>query len=738
MNLRIRSTLATLFFLSGFSSLIYQVVWTRMAFASFGIIAPVLSVVLSVFMLGLAVGSWAGGRWIGPLVRRTGLSAALFYGAAELLIGVGALAVPTSFGLGERLLLTTGQVDSARYLFLSAIALGIAIFPWCVCMGTTFPFMMAHVRERDPAGSRDSFSFLYLANVLGAMAGTLLTAVVFVETLGFRHTLWVAAGSNFAIAVVGVGLGVRRGSAGTGPADDRTGSAAPARQGPDRFNLAVLFTTGFVSMAMEVVWSRGFAAVLKTQVYSFALIVFTYLGATFVGSALYRRHARRGTGWNTATILLGLALSALLPVVVNDPFFMAPKFQDPAIHALPATCLLSSICPLCAMLGYLTPRLVDTYAAGHPRRAGTAYAANVVGCILGPLLACYVLLPNVGIRYALVMLVLPLMALWTVAARSLPVFRRVLGGVALAGAVAYAAVYATDFEELILRVAPNADVRRDSIASVAAFGTRDAGQWLLVNGCGMTMLTPITKFIAHVPLALHRGVPRSALVICFGMGTTYRSALSWGIDTTVVELVPSVPKEFGQYFPDADRVMADPNGRVVIDDGRRYLSRCGRKFDVITVDPPPPITAAGSSLLFSTEFYALAKHHLNRDGIVQMWFPGGADTPTGQAVVRSMHESFPHVACFNSLTYLGIHLLGSMEPIPAHDVARMAGQMPASARADLLEWRPGVTAADYLREVIGAEVIVPDHLNRDPHVEVTDDQPYNEYYLLRRMRGIRN
>src|ERR1700759_4348719 len=105
MSLLQRKLLFLLFFLSGFSSLIYQVVWTRMAFASFGIIAPVLSVVLSVFMLGLAGGSWAGGKSIGGLVETTGLSAAFFYGGVELLIGLGAFAVPNLFVVSARILL---------------------------------------------------------------------------------------------------------------------------------------------------------------------------------------------------------------------------------------------------------------------------------------------------------------------------------------------------------------------------------------------------------------------------------------------------------------------------------------------------------------------------------------------------------------------------------------------------------------------------------------------------------
>src|ERR1035441_760950 len=154
-----------LFFVSGFCSLVYQVVWTRMAFASFGIITPVLSVVLSVFMLGLAVGAWAGGRFIASLVKKTGLSAIAFYAGAELLIGLGAFAVPKLFAAGEYFLLAAGQTNSIGYLSLSALVLAFSILPWCLFMGATFPLMMAYIRERD-CKNAESFSFLYLANVL--------------------------------------------------------------------------------------------------------------------------------------------------------------------------------------------------------------------------------------------------------------------------------------------------------------------------------------------------------------------------------------------------------------------------------------------------------------------------------------------------------------------------------------------------------------------------------------------
>src|SRR3954466_5475247 len=99
-NTRLYRVLFLLFVVSGFCGLLYQVVWLRLAFAAFGVITPVLSIVLSVFMLGLSVGSWLGGRWITALTTRTGRSAIWFYAASELCLGIGGLVVPMIFAVG--------------------------------------------------------------------------------------------------------------------------------------------------------------------------------------------------------------------------------------------------------------------------------------------------------------------------------------------------------------------------------------------------------------------------------------------------------------------------------------------------------------------------------------------------------------------------------------------------------------------------------------------------------------
>jgi spermidine synthase len=468
--------------------------------------------------------------------------------------------------------------------------------------------------------------------------------------------------------------------------------------------------------------------VLKTQVYAFAMIVFAYLGATFFGSFLYRRDLRNNSVRSMARLFSILSVATFLPIALNDVRFL--RGTDDVAGYISATVLLISICPLCAALGYLTPSLIDEDARGEPAGAGKAYAVNVLGCIMGPLFASYLLLPWVGERYGLILLGLPFLAFFVSAAKGLSSSYRFATGLIAGALLVWSLFCSVDFGGFISTKIKNTEVRRDYAATVVSTG-QDFSKHLFVNGVGMTALVPATKFMIHLPLLLHTGKPESALIICFGMGTTYRSALSWNIETTAVELVPSVKAAFGFYHADAAKVLSNPKGRIIIDDGRRYLKRTREKFDVIVIDPPPPVPAAGSSLLYSEEFYELAKQHLKHNGILQAWLPR-TDLLTGQSALRSLRNSFLYVRCFSSFGSLGIHMLASMEPIVAFTPEQLASTMPPAAAEDLLEWSSSRDLAVDLHEVLSKPIAVEQILNRDPRVRITDDHPYNEYFLLRR------
>ncbi len=714
----IRWTTAFFFFISGFCGLLYQVVWLRLAFAHFGINTPVLSVVLSIFMAGLALGSWLGGRLAGIWTGNNGAAPLRYYAAIELLTGLGAFLVPRLFDLGSFLLLSIGSTDSGAYLFASAGVLLLSLLPWCVFMGSTFPFMTAFLKIAY--SEEGGFSFLYNANVLGAMTGVLFTAIVLIERLGFHRTLLLGAFLNTLIGLTSLWIS-RNLSKFSLASHGRLSRFLPVI--PEESStpyLSILFTTGFVSMALEVVWTRAFTYTLTTFVYSFASLLFSYLLATFFGSWFYRRHLNKGKIFSTPRLLGAAFAFSFLPPILNDIQF-PQHFYNPLV----------SLMPMCAAWGYLTPKLVDQFSKGNPGNVGKAYAANVLGCILGPLAASYLLLPEMSCRPAMILLSLPLglfflIAIWKKTSRTIST---------VLWTTAYLILFATglvvmDYEETYRQYYSNPVVHRDYTATTVCLG-RDKVKALIVNGVGMTGLSPTTKMMAHLPLVLLSRPPKSALDICFGMGTTFRSLMSWGIPTTAVELVPGVIKSFPFFHSDAQALASNPNARLVVDDGRRFLQRTAETFDLVTIDPPPPVEAAGSSLLYSTGFYELAKKRLAPGGLLQQWLPA-AEVRIIQAVTRSIVLSFPYVRVFGYPNGIGYHFIASMSPIPDISASEMLRKMPLSARKDMTEWSTRQYPENLFQFMLSHEVDPKTLLNNDPRVVVTDDQPYNEYFLVRR------
>lgn len=685
------------------------------------------------FMAGLGLGSWGAGLFTRRLLVTNGRLALRIYSMTELLIGVSCLAVPIELTFGRELLQKIGSFagwQSSRYFLVVGVWLAITLIPWCAFMGSTFPMLMAVIRQVARPASERSFSYLYVANVLGALIGTLVSAFVAIELLGFKGTLYVAGCLNAVVALLAFGLSCTISSSCfiDQPAAREEGKLKLYGL-PPKMALLLLCTTGLVSMGMEVVWIREFTPYLGNVVYTFAEILAVYLLANVVGSQDYRRWIKTHKPEESTSAWSLLVLFSAIPVIAADPRVSLGPFQLSGVR-------LASIGMFCCMTGFLTPLLVDSWSSGRSDKAGTAYAVNIAGCIFGPLVAGFLLLPLLGERWALLVLSLPLVAIaaWTA-------FQKPHESAATKPGLGSKYRFALAIIATMLIFAVGRDVetkyaqreiRRDYTASVVATGTGFHRQ-LLVNGYGMTVLTPITKYIAHLPLAFMARRPQNGLVICFGMGTSFRSMLTWGIPTTVVELVPSVPKLFGYYHADAQKVVSSPLAHIVIDDGRRFLDGSAQSYDVIVVDPPPPPQAAGSSLLYSREFYEVVKKHLRKDGIFQTWYPAAdGDTATTVAITKALVESFPYVRAFYSFDHAGIHYLASMTPIPATSSSELAARMPPEAVADLVEWGPKPTAQQQFELVLSSEQNVGQLIAENPRVPaLCDDKPINEYDLLR-------
>ena len=707
------------FLVSGFCGILYELVWLRLAMAQFGVTTPLVSIVLSMFMAGLGLGSWAAGTLIRRYEGRTNFPPLRLYALCELLIGISAILVPLQMLWGHRLLeQLSGQngISSGSYYLVAGTWLALTMIPWCACMGATIPLAMFAIRRDVKSETNRSFSFLYVANLLGAIAGATVP-LLFIEVFGFRGTLRVGTILNFAVALSAflLSLGTERAGA---PEVAAPPQPATAITGSQKGILSLLFLTGLATMGMEVVWIRLFTPSIGPMVYSFALILASYLFATFVGSRIYRAWSRNHSV-EGALIWVLLSLMGILPLVATDSrYLMAPLYR-----------VFIGVMPFSAAMGFLTPMLVDRWSQGDPGRAGRAYAVNVLGCILGPLLAGFVVLPLAGEHTAMLIFILPFMAMavFPVGVAKLSTADRIFAYSVVAAAVLVFAL-TKDFESVF----PRRVVLRDSAATVIATeaGTLREKQ-LLVNGIAMTGLSPITKMMAHLTLASHEQPPQNTLVICFGMGTTFRSALTWGIPATVVDLIPSVPKLFSYYHSDAAQVQALPGARIISDDGRRFLERTSQTFDSIIVDPPPPVPAAGSSLLYSKEFYSLVKEHLRAGGIFHQWLPEG-DRATEAAVARSLKDSFPYVRVYAYVGVPGLHYLCSMSPIPVRTPSELVARMPAKALADLVEWGPFKDPQQQFGIVNPNRYTLDNLIALSPDTPaLQDDRPVNEYYFLR-------
>jgi spermidine synthase len=721
-----RELFLSLFLVSGFCSVLYELVWLRLAMAQFGVTTAMVSIVLSVFMAGLGLGSWASGEWLRRRGDRLQVPALRVYALIELLIGVAGIAVPYELGWGRSILERIELPSSLAYYSASGLWMACTLVPWCALMGATIPVGMRAIRQVLPADGSRSFSSLYTANVAGAVVGTALPLLL-IEMLGFHGTLWVGAACNVGIVVAATFLS-RNSPKGAALEDEASISKPTPNATSGGAILALLFLTGLTSMGMEVVWVRQFTPYLGTVVYAFAGILCVYLTGTFVGSRLYLRwNSRRPADFEENPILWTLlGLAALLPLAASSPSFDLP----PMVRVGLGVALFTGL------LGFLTPMLVDRQSGGDPGKAGSAYAVNVLGCILGPVLAGFVLLPYWSERWALIVLALP----WLVFG-----LRALLPGrkFTLAARLAACALLPLAAGLIFSRSSrgydesyPQAQVLRDSTATVIATGSGMDKQ-LLVNGYGMTALTPITKMMAHLPLAFLDRPPQDALDICFGMGTTFRSLLSWNIHTTAVELVPSVPRLFSYFHNDGAEVMRSPMAQVVIDDGRRYLERTTQQYDLITVDPPPPVEAAGSSMLYSEEFYAAARKRLRRGGILAQWLPEGDDADLA-SVARAIRNSFPYVRVFGSVDGWGYHFLASEQPLPHLSAEELQHRLPADAVADLTEWDSpggGDAAFDAFDTVLQNEIPIERLIAKSPATPaLRDDRPINEYYALRHWR----
>jgi len=277
----------------------------------------------------------------------------------------------------------------------------------------------------------------------------------------------------------------------------------------------------------------------------------------------------------------------------------------------------------------------------------------------------------------------------------------------------------------------------DEIATVEA-GQVGVTPQLWVAGTSMTLLTVDANLMPVLPL-IARPESKRALIVAFGMGTAFRTALIAGLRTDVVELVPSVPKMFHFYHPDAADVLANPHGRVIIADGRNHLELTNDRFDIIVTDPPPPLESSGASVISSREYYEAGRAHLNPGGVMMQWIPYGQTINEYKAHLRAFHAVYPEITIVFGAGGYGTYVLGSDRPIAfAPDAIRAVLARPGLL-ADISGAfdSPTKTVEGWVAKIAQLTWISGDQVTAfvGDGPEVTDDRPLSEYFLIRRIIG---
>jgi len=764
-----------LFFLSGLSGLIYQVVWVRVFGNVFGNTIYSASLVVAVFMLGLGAGSYIVGAWADRRYAARPESLLRAYAWFEVLIGAGAAAISLLLPqLGRLSALVSSYtreasgwyaLSAASYLARAAIVL-VLLTPITLLMGGTLTLLIRHLVRRDARAGGWRIAVLYGVNTAGAALGCFLTDFTLVPAAGLRRTQLIAVLLNFVAAAGAFYLGRRSAAAG------RTAvrPVNPVRHGqpevPEQGRLAVasislaLAMSGFAAMGMEIVWFRHFTILLGGFRAVFSLLLSIVLvgigGGALASGALYRRTARPAQwlmgvqGLFVAFTLAGLAMTsgrdldrmALASSADAVRHGLARVFTELWFNARP---MLLEIGLPALLMGFSFPlanAIVQRQERSVGRSAGILYLANTAGAVCGSLAAGFLFLPMLGIQRSAAVLmaasafaVVPLyVATRSSAPRAAPAF----AGALLIGAGSLAAWLLMPADYVISRALPapvdheRLLARSEGLTEVISVVERPGyGRILFTNGHPMSSTAPFSqrymRALAHIPL-LSMNDPETVLVIGFGVGNTVHAAtLHPSVRRVEVADLSRDILAHADYFSAFNQhVLSDPRVTVYINDGRHHLQmRPPASYDLITLEPPP-IAFAGVAALYSREFYQLARSRLKANGYMSQWLPAYQEpTATTLAMIRAFVDVFPDSVLLSG-AQADLLLIGTTGPRieihPSHVVAALS-RAPA-VQADMQRLDLGS-----VREIVGTFLGSPQTLaaaTRDI-APVTDDRPLQEY-----------
>jgi spermidine synthase len=726
--------LATLFFFSGACALIYQVMWLRLLSLVFGVTVYAASTVLAGFMAGLGLGSFVAGRMA---VRMTRPLAA--FGIAEILVGVTAFLTPFVLDAITRLWVSMHDSlpDSLAAITVTRFLISflVLIVPTAL-MGATLPLIVKSAVARDHRiGGK--IGLLYAINTTGAIIGALVAGFYFISEIGVSRSFQIAAATNVAIGVIALIIGAVRSAE---AAEGREGGPQRQREGGPKLILWVFFLSGFMSLALEIIWFRMLVLFLRPTAYAFTIMLACVLAGIAIGSAIASPLLRVRRNWlpilAVIQALIGVAaalsfnaltrsqqaIEAVLPWFERlglNPY-LAPLAASSAMAMLPTTLLLGLAFPIGLTLWAGDDRSADTST-----RVGVFYSLNVVGAILGSMLAGFVLLPQIGSRNGLLVTSAiatgsAVLLAWQMR-RSQPAMAVTIAVVSPMLFLMAARVSVDPFDVAFVRFHGREKLlwREEGAQTTVAIHERPGNppmRIMYLDGNHQANDSASTAFVHHrigaLPVMLHQQ-PRTALVVGLGGGATPGAVARMNVDVDVVELSQAVVggSEFFKHI-NFD-LLSRPNARLHVDDGRNFLLMSRKKYDVVTADIILP-RHAGAGALYSREYFELVRRSLADGGLVMQW-NGGETATEYKLLLRTFLAVFPHTTLWAD----GGLMLGSTRPFTisrlAYDVRRRTFEQ--------FPWDLATLKRIYTADAAAAKAFAGDG------PLLSDDRPVIEYFL---------
>ena len=713
---------------SGFSALVYQVLWTRLLGLAFGTTTEAIGTVLAVFFGGLALGNLLAARW--TLRLRHPLRA---YAALELAIGVFAVAsLPGLESLASLAWVSGGELGPAARALARALIAAAVLLPPTIAMGATLPVVARGLVHEDARLGRIS-ALLYASNTLGAVLGAYLSGFWMIPALGVARSLLVAAASNLAVAAVAWRASPPAASAPPAAREAGASGARRSARAPHLF-LVCFGVSGFVAIGYEIIWSKVFGIVMEGTLYGFAAVLSGFLLGIGLGSAAISARVDRIRQPARAFALLHLGIAVAVAAGMHAVPYLPYAYQKLAsgagggdtVHWLFALVLPLVLIPT-TLFGAAFPlliRLCSRGAADAGRAIGVATAVNIAGSIAASLTVSFWCIPRLGMDASLyALLLLDLAAALAVLAGSEQRPARALAGAgavvvavalgfggvrvdrAIAGREIDAASLAGYRQELARRAETQTFVA-EGRASIVTVYERPGSRLLRTDGlpeADFEYSPPyfsLSSVLLGVLPYLLADSPERALVIGLGGGNTLRALVDTPLpEIEVVELEPRVALAQAALYRGRVSPLEDPRVRLILDDGRHHLTRTAsdQGYDLIASQPSHP-WRAGAANLFTEDFFRLVRARLTPGGCFALWINGFSMDPASLlAVVASFDRVFPGgqlVDASRRGSRQDLLLIGGRRPlrVDTRALAERLAAPPLSDRLALFEIRdvPGL------------------------------------------------